>query len=111
MNTFWDRPCYKCKSHTCDLSCPDLDATLFFSKKSTELIKQKHQDGFVNKVICATARTAEFSEPLYEAQPQPQPKNPLSVLQIRDIRDTFDKDEPISLVAFARAIEAAHGIK
>jgi len=40
-----------------------------------------------------------------------QPKKPLSVLQIRDIRDTFDKDEPISLVAFARAIEAAHGIK
>jgi len=40
-----------------------------------------------------------------------QPKKPLSVLQIRDIRDIFDKDEPISLVAFARAIETAHGIK
>lgn len=23
MSIYWDRPCYKCRSHTCDMSCPE----------------------------------------------------------------------------------------
>ena len=60
-----------------------------------------------NEVLRRVVAAEPQAKPLTDAQP----KNPLSVLQIRDIRDIFDKDEPISLVAFARAIEAAHGIK
>lgn len=40
---------------------------LFYSPNSRELIEQRHQDGYANKVICSTARTNEFSESLYTA--------------------------------------------
>ena len=45
--------------------------------------------------------------PLYTTPPQ---RKPLTDEEIHSVRDSFGED-PVMLVAFARAIEAAHGIK
>jgi hypothetical protein len=41
------------------------EPVLWYSHKSDELIAQKQQDGLVNKVICGTGKTGDFTEPLY----------------------------------------------
>jgi hypothetical protein len=41
------------------------ETVLWYSHKSDELIAQKQQDGLVNKVICGTGKTGDFTEPLY----------------------------------------------
>jgi hypothetical protein len=65
------------------------------------------------KSVCVTDNPADFTDkhrvlPLFTAPPQ---RKPLDDLAIADIYAKWDATPGVSMADFARAVEAAHGIK
>lgn len=148
----WDRPCYKCRSHFCDLSCPEPEKqepvgqlqeeffgrgqVMWFKKPDDQTMLYTHPpkrepsngerlelighaDLTINNIHIFNGYGEDVPDgrvPIYAGyKPAHPPKRvPLIWDEIyeafmqSDMEGTFQREE---LESFARAIEAAHGIK
>ena len=87
----WDRPCYKCRSHFCDMSC-----------KEPEQEPEQESDDL----------TAAYLSGVYDGKNKYAPqRKPLTDEEIAKAWAQSKGDILMRLKPFARAIEAAHGIK
>jgi hypothetical protein len=101
----WDRPCYKCLSHYCDLSCKETLAKQEQGEPVGEMQLSAIIEGTVVPVV-------PFQLPVgTKLYTTPQQRKPLTDEQIEIVHRSTWMQSTATLKDFARAIEAAHGIK
>ena len=111
----WDSPCYKCRSYFCDGSCKELAQTELSAKRGMSTEKQEPYGYFKYDLrldAWVKSRDTNRGIAFYTHPPQ---REPLTDAEMRQAANAMDA-EPLAegwkeLIKFARAIEAAHGIK
>ena len=106
----WDKPCYKCLSHFCDLSCKEPKHLQAPQPKEPEQepVACVQDLGEVKRKHLVYEKGMDWKDPLYTTPPQRKPLTDEEILTVaRDHYNPHQRPE----ISFARAIEAAHGIK
>ena len=120
----WDKPCYKCLSHFCDLSCKEPkhlqtpqrteQEPVGWLDSNDKLAEFMHKDLKAEHDKRDSSTPRAFQIPVYTTPPQ---RKPLSDEQVREIAKqyalglAFPYGSQTTPEMFARAIEQAHGIK
>ena len=114
----WDKPCYKCLSHFCDLSCeepkhlqaPQRKPLTDEQGEPAAYVNGDALDNMLDDRLAFIQRTKSGyrATPLYTTPPQRKTLTDEEILTVaRDHYNPHQRPE----ISFARAIEAAHGIK
>ena len=96
---WWDRPCYKCRSHTCDMSCLEQEPE---QEPVAWITKGGKGDLWWSRSVDEDGNNNLDDVPLYTALPRREWVG----LTEDEIWTLHDSDSYPSPVEFARAIEA-----
>ena len=104
----YDRPCYKCRNNFCPGNCQEPEQPPKHQKPAGYFRLREYGSALIHDQVSEDAKHNEGVFPLYTF---PQSK-PLTDEQIEAISDQIERSDFFEcVIPFARAIEAAHGIK